>query len=696
MDVNSYIVLSSYYNNSNIDDIITYFSDVDTFNETAYKMSAITKHEDKYIYNQNCIGTYMYKSGAVFKHPQKLIRRIYNIPYSNDTLYIDSLSDACFDIVRFGDVSTDTTIYRHNEDLPLERPLLKQLLYDSDETEIMYGKFLNRLHIIIFDRYIKEGALDSEGNLINKESRIEDYIYIKKTIITDNCEFKDVYVPLSHTKFIGSKNIINNIKYIKNYLFSIEGYDLPVELYFKKKFIKISKQIYEDIIALNSNEYKDLYIYRLSNSNDALEETKYTCDKYLNDIVNEPDIIDFSTQENIYSFTQSYSLTPLFDNVFMQDKYNTVLYKEYLLNNISEVNYIDNANNIVTTLYRDGQKNMLCMIDIENLLKDTDIDIHDIKYTYDKLSTVYSNFINIVDNEEIPFASYSDGTKSYKGYKINTYRKNDITYGFYLNKINLKNINSVFSLMFMDYSECRYFTKINGVSIINNHKYLTDNFKLLIPIIKYNVLNQLYSIPVLNMQYKTSFNKKYVNYTDNNGKTHIIYDKNGLRTDNITLYRYYDNIVPRLIKTNNITTEYYVKTRLLDKIDFSDILYKQPSNIYDYNGIRIYYNNDNFEVRKQLEYKYFNDNRFINLETSFVIYIGKDLSEIELIMYQAEDNILKYFEKYINKHRSVLFNDTEILFLYNKYSVTLVSNSEKLNENRDGKIYSLYYKFTLK
>ena len=59
---------------------------------------------------------------------------------------------------------------------------------------------------------------------------------------------------------------------------------------------------------------------------------------------------------------------------------------------------------------------------------------------------------------------------------------------FAIFKQNPKNIS------FLDYTDAKYFSKINGVSIINNHKYFTDMFKLIIPIIKYNMLNNLYNI----------------------------------------------------------------------------------------------------------------------------------------------------------------------------------------------------------
>ena len=305
--------------------------------------------------------------------------------------------------------------------------------------------------------------------------------------------------------------------------------------------------------------------------------------------------------------------------------------------------------------------------------------------TYDRLVSITSEYINVVDN-----------SSKYTDYKINTYTYNGVTYGFYLNSINIKNINNIFNISFLDYTDAKYFSKINGVSIINNHKYFTDMFKLIIPIIKYNMLNNLYSIPILNKQYKTSFPKKYKNAIKNR-KNHIIYNKknnNGKNT--ISLYRYYDNIIPNFIKCSTIYTEYLLKTTLLDKISFDTPIYREDSNIYNYKGIRVYSNNDTYETKKQLEYKYYNDSKFINLEPYFEIFIGNDLSYIDVIKYQENENIIKYFKNYINKYKNNKFSDTEILFLFNKYNIELSSVSEKLNDKHNNKIYSLTYKFNLK
>ena len=256
----------------------------------------------------------------------------------------------------------------------------------------------------------------------------------------------------------------------------------------------------------------------------------------------------------------------------------------------------------------------------------------------------------------------------------------------------------------------KYFTHINGINIIDNHKYLTDIFKLLIPIVNYNIITKLYEIPFANNLFKTTFNKRYINVVEN-GVNHI--RVNEQYNNNITLYRYYDNIIPYLYKTSIIENDYVLKTTrdtdvIINKTELP--YYTTTQNIYNYLGIKLFeikteeddsgmitqkIKESNETHLKQLEYKFFNDNQFINLETEIIIHIGDNLVYNDLIYYQNKDVIKKYFGNYVNNYKQHKFSDDELLFLYNKYSVILLSNPTKLTNNYNEKIYSLTYKFNL-
>jgi hypothetical protein len=101
-------------------------------------------------------------------------------------------------------------------------------------------------------------------------------------------------------------------------------------------------------------------------------------------------------------------------------------------------------------------------------------------------------------------------------------------------------------------------------------------------------------------------------------------------------------------------------------------------------------------IIKQLEYKFYNDNRFINLTDEITIHISDNLKYDELLEYQNDSTIIHYFKNYINTYKNTVFNDIEILFLFKKYNVLLLSYHNKLNYNYTEKLYSLTYKFKLK
>mgnify|MGYP003290507375 CR=1 FL=1 len=745
------ITLSNY----NDEKIRLYFVDIDELNHYGYKANAINKIEGTYIHNQNGYGTYMFAYSYVFKHPTKLINKIYNLSY------IEQVSGAVISDYEFSVIDYDDNINYSYYGINIVNPetdnniYIDKIDFAGNTDNIMFARFLNLTQVKLFIKYINEYALDINNNEVSNYTDgvnwnietdnqslywgndisfvywgsfidiISNFIFAKETYIdTNDFSVKYKYVPLIEYG-ITLDNF--HISQIADYIFDVNGHTF--ELYYKKPFIKVTKEIFDNVIRLNSDNYNDLYLYKLSEESESFK------------------LIKFNITDNTDGYyTSSYSLSPLFDNVFFQEKTSTVLYKSYLINNINNVNFIDKTNDKTYTLYRHNKSNALCLVDVSyiydftynnsyifrplsyisynnynndsyvlptfiydgikenivtysyNVIKSNGaiINVIDptIKYsyfscystsipTYDKVTGVISKYLNISDSESI-----------FDDYQLNTYTYNGVTYGFYLKEISLKNINSIFNITFDNYEPANYFTKVNNISIVNNHDYLSDVFKLLLPCMKYNVLSDLYGLSTLNIQFKTTFNKKYINYFENN-INHIMFDND--RIDVISLYRYYDSIVPYIKQTSNIPTEYHIKTTQLKRLLLPDNLYKNDiENIYFFNGIRSYINDTDYITFKQLEYKYYNDNRYINLETEFDIFVSNSLSEIELLKYQEQEIILKYFEKHINTTRQDKFNSDEILFLFNKYKILILSNPVRLNTEYTNKIYTLSYKFSLR
>jgi hypothetical protein len=141
-------------------------------------------------------------------------------------------------------------------------------------------------------------------------------------------------------------------------------------------------------------------------------------------------------------------------------------------------------------------------------------------------------------------------------------------------------------------------------------------------------------------------------------------------------------------------------TKTFNYKHFNDIYYSNFENIYKNPGIRIYdISNDNifdkYKVVYDYEYKYFNDNRFYNLENEIIINVDEFLSYGELVYYESEEKTIEMFKNYINSVSVRTFDYDEILFLYNKYGVQYLSNSDSLFNDKKTKRYKLTYKFSL-
>lgn len=710
-----------------------------------------------YMNNYNGIGTYFpqtFKS-SMFKHPQQVIKSLHNVGYittNGNIININIPKNATVELVSYNStINNNVVIYNPTPDVTdiNLRSFFDTHGFTVDEdnvNEYRYARILSneQLNICtsvlspdINNYYIKLHCVNHTNDNIKVSS---EYIKVKnlydsELIIYDMSK----YFSFDHEGLLVLQNTINTNKYnltLKSELSQLSGQKF--ELYYKKQFKKLTKDILEKIIGFNTDDkYTDIYIYRNENDNDISNNINYVLNSDVDtNILSDAQYCDREVD------TDYISLTPFFDSVYKEEKQNTVFYKSYILNTITESVFVNTYDNTSTTLYRYNMPDEDIMYDVSYYFdpftglgcpshiyneKNTEVVTYSYQYTYngnqyivyDPERTVlkhdyayYSSIVPTYDKHEIKsnnfirpdnyrYNNFSSEADLFEMFKLNTYTYNNITYGFYLLELTLSNINTLFNISFPNLTEAKYFTHINGINIINNHKYLTDMFKYIVPYIKYNVLNNLYNIPILNSQYKTTFNKKYVNTINKNVK-HVVENKEKNATNTITLYRYYDNIIPYIYETNNVYTDYMLKTTGMNYTSLKENdtpYYSVTNNIYNYLGIRKYnnFNKDSigsFEYIKQLEYKYYNDNQFINTETEFNIYVSDNITANDILYYQQDSVIIEYFRTHVNKFKLNKFTDNEILFLYNKYSVIILTNPVKIGEDNT-KIYTLTYKFTL-
>lgn len=778
------------------------------YNLGACSYLKLTNGDYKYVTNLNTVGTYYFTYSYLFGHPQQIIKSIDNLPYISKPLSVESNNDIYisdktkFNVIKYTAINDGVKLYNpkvNETEIQIDSfwdyissntetiepnddaiELIDDTNDNDDKTETenvektntfikvknldflqIYFKYFNIKTSGIRNIFIRIKLFDYTYNLtsyyIQEQKRLTE-LYNESPINLPNNHIFNSFIRVITLGFGDAEELLNNIQFEEDGLFSLSdgykrnllsqlfgvgGHDkynldtkLYVELFISRSCFPISKTMLTKVIGLNTDKYKDMYIYKLEKDNDQLSNTKY---------FNLSSIYKDKLYLNVLNNVQTPVLVPFFDNVYEQDEKDTVLYKSYIINEITEMQF--NRQNVVPMVfYRYNMPDKIMMYDVSSLCTPYDnkpsiiyntenekvtysyqyvfdnetITIYDperteYKYgytyistsipTYDKHEVVETKFIKI----DAPQSKQNveNTLELFDKYNINTYTYNGQTYGFYVLGMSLSNINSIFNISFDDMSETKYFTRINGVSILDNHKYLTDMFKYIVPFMKYNILNKLYEIPIINSPYKTVFNKRYSNFIENKSNVQVKHiELNSDLNNTISLYRYYDNIIPYIYPTSIIEYDYILKTtqekNILLPADDNLPYYTRSTNIYYYPGIRNYYSIKNngittydYNILTQLEYKYYNDNKFLNLATEITIHVSDNLTLSELIQHQNENTILKYFEKYVNNYKRVKFNNNEILFLYNKYSVILLSNSIKLSNNYNEKLYTLTYKFTL-
>ena len=123
-------------------------------------------------------------------------------------------------------------------------------------------------------------------------------------------------------------------------------------------------------------------------------------------------------------------------------------------------------------------------------------------------------------------------------------------------------------------------------------------------------------------------------------------------------------------------------------------MYKDITSAWIYSPARLYYSEDKYKDFIETERKHFNDSFMINLEKEFTVDLGSGLLYEEVCAKESYDNVISEFAKYIRQFGK--FDDSSILFLYNKYIVKYDSTCTGIDYEKVNKVYSLKLKFILK
>ena len=714
--------------------------------------------------------TLYFKSEFIYENDLINVFENFDIPSLNRYYFINGLynkndnilySDPCFKLINkidndYGkyckyikDIYNTNYLRNFNENVIFIDPynltffyklLFKRNLSNFYKIKDCYCNFLNIDHVIkYFEKlYLDEYLHGDKDNIINT-------IYIKVHLFnnlteninnTNNVNFINTvtrYIPITEflnfnndssnlntiIKYInyddngyfffnntyfedGINNISNNPYYIKNF-----------ELCFKKDMMIMNTDLYNLIMQFNTTRiYKDLYLYKIYENSDYKFEFVYNN-------INAKDIEDKSTEykqnilNNIINDDSYIELYPYFNSIYNEEKINTKIYNDYFINNIikceNEDFYKYNVYHIDYLLYYpksiESENSGLC------------------PYRY----SLYSKYNNCVVNSEMFMNKYINNSDSnnFKDYgNMITYNFNGITYGFYILHTEFDNTRNTLNIVSDNYNKINVTTYFNNIPVEDFYNdqttYLGTYYHNILPYINNsNIVKEfLNNVDVVIKPNKYTLENIYYQYP-NKDILNNIYSYNiviNKSKNNIQLTRYFDNIVPYIKETNNNIISYYQYYKDtskyieydLDVKKISYIMYEKNHNIYSEKEV-LYFSNMNYIPNKfePIEYKYYNHNKFYNLESEITVnYKSNNILYKNLWTYQEieeiennKDKIYNIFKEYIFNENKLLSED-DILFLYKKYDVKFSHNiksfyKDEITQKRLFDLYSLIIKYTL-
>lgn len=638
----------------------------------------------------------------------------------------------------------------NNVSIPFNRSFYEQYkIFALDENGNMTVRFM----YVDFKDIMKQ---EDETSIDDSEALAR---YIEQLNVYDDPEKGAFCREITFGK-TGSDGKIKNV-YIKKVYFNI------VE---KTEYIKVDENIWKlanvdnkeqfiNLLNENNNNYIDLFIYRPIKDIEFDEKyydtlsTSYIDTKktYYNQIINKDDkliiagnpapdkYLDYLNNLIEYSGNNGHTLLedtdtmlyPCFNSAFIQDREETVFYKNYCLNNISKVVVYKNEDEI-KNYYRYNENNAALFISVTDdqykELNNWFTGIGDNLKVYKKLhenASVQYHIDEINDDNQY--------NKQYANFNMNIFKENGLTYGYYIIEVDVNNTADLFDIRgLMDTDEnssnvveidqiqnLKYITYINEIDITTEEgkKYLQTIFKQLCPFMYVNILGITSQIQT--MMSPTAFNltttyaSKQTDTSNGSDERTLIYTKQTITSaKKQILQRYTNAIVPYIKKCNIINNQYNYKFKdmnvsLIDTGKFNSIgdtvIYKSVKVINEKSSYNVYgftdepnkqsYNNVIYTYTP-IEHKDYNRSEMINLPVSISIKANRPYAYHELMDAESESVCVNIFKDYVSSIRE-FNNDDQLLFLYNKYGVSFKTNTIGVSFDNTEKIYTLEYKFNL-
>lgn len=486
------------------------------------------------------------------------------------------------------------------------------------------------------------------------------------------------------------------------------------------KNITVKENIYGS--SLNGKNDNNMFDFSVYSDNASLRNIKldFTI-KFVNTLNNT------NNDDKLENKDTNSLLYPCFNDIYVQEREDTLFFDNYSLNNIQAVEVINSNNENIGTLYRYNSLNNTLFINVskDELIK-AGSKYNDIKL-YSKITASSSlEFLHLENSDPL--------NKLYNKYNINVITGEDGTrYGFYLMNCILSNTVETFNIRgYLDtnktlnsdtdidqISNIKYITYIDDVDITakENKTYVQDIFKQLCPFLYVNMVNIFSRIDTIispaPFNLLTTYSTTLLDTTNQSKERVLQYNKQTiLSSKKQVLQRYTNAIVPYIKPTIQINNLYYKKYKdtsasLIDTGKFMSIgdatITYNIANINTVTPISIYSYSEDSNVKSYnnivssylpLEYKYYNISKMMHLVPEFTYTLNKILNYQGILENETNDIVFKIFKDIILEYNRILNND-ELLFLYNKYSVEFIKTEYNNVYNANEKYYKLTYKFTL-
>lgn len=563
--------------------------------------------------------------------------------------------------------------------------------------------------------------LEEINNLILVDLIDSTNLYNTKEAFDFQTEYMDNYV-----------SNVNNVYQTKNsqyfYNYCIELSDVENEI-FRKELIKNSIKFILDWKFYNSKQFVSLY--NQYGEKILIDSNIY---RYIHPV---------KKSEKEYEYIRpNLSIAAQLSSNIISDKVVFNYISELFITNKNLLIEFNNDNKLYSTLIdlSCNGNSIIEMRDVTNIIGEDNVN--------DKIDmdNVYDTFTNIIYEKMLSNNEYADTIVRIINDCINIFNKiyfdDDIYHINHVEFFNSYNTNTIqYSEETITHNNKKYLAYIINLNIdasknsfninksdninytfrkINNcditEEYLVKNFKYICPLLQDNLFikfinhyKQNICIPRRISIIPNLITEKYTaTSTDilSKFKDSMSYDGTLYKTKytssvihSIFINRYFSFITPILTEVNGEIDNMYV-------LKFKDkhAGYMNEDNLYMISKFNIqnnipiiYYTDVNTPIEiEQIEEKSFNYSKYYFIPNYIEIQINKNMTYSELLEYENENIVKKYFIDYIDKNYINKIDDLDIkLFLYNKYNLQFVSEVVNQNMITNEKIYSLKYQFTL-